>query len=1666
MAQRHWESCARLLNRDDPRSVPALTESALALVGLTATDWAIERRWGLRGITVAWQADVSCRILHGDTDLGEFRLLLPWLLDDAAWTAAPASLALGRHDGLYLGRPLVPVAQWRDSPGVHINWRPGDTLIDPKASVDDAPRATLVVVPDHGGGLFCSGRAKRLPPVWPRTFAQLLAAPTDSPWVWTGAGVFARERADETLAAFAPAMGPPESVGGAPLAARARALIEADLAERQHGGPDAFGDAQKYAPGRSVLRWWGDHLREAVAIGLGSAVRRLDAERLPDADVGAWLGRHVQRLIDTRLHPDTGLLLPATAQNTLAAVEQQRHVTTFGPYGLKPPVRGSLDLRDLHPGWRGTLCPVHTPESENIALQRHLALGPSAPNESLADVSWSAAMIPYLNHDEQARAILAAKNLKQSAPLVEPEIPLVRTGAEQAIAEAAGVLLAPFEATVQSVAPSSVTLAPRTGPPVVVPFGPANAEVADLGGAWVARPHVGDRVRAGDVLAHAPDVRFEKEASGQDTPHVALGTNLMVAVTPWHGLNFEDAIVLSESGAAKLTHARRTTLRDDLEPGEWVDVLTRAGDSVAAGQVVATVRDFDGRRLRGIHAEAGGTIVRLGTDPIAGRFSLTIADVAAIEPGDKLSNRHGGKGVVSRIVPDADMPRLPNGTLVDVIVSPCGIVRRLNIGQAHEMAVGLAALLSGECRVLAGRRLAERDAVAARLDHLGAPGGRLPLSLGGSPLFDGNPVLVGPQYYLKLHHFAEAKLSARGRGRVDPITGQPTRGATVREGRRIGSAQRLGEMELWALQAKSADTLLDDALWERGAEGRSPVRPAFRSTCAHLAAAGYLVSVAPDDDLDDNQPERPPTDAECADAQAFRVTASDWEFLRPLTAEDVAVARRAEPGALPAPLDPRRHPFHSASFAAPDETFTLTRCFRLPVAYLPGLRVPATSEVTVPAPESTPVGAPQEVLLRSKAVRQLLHLAGLVRGVLAHASYPAADPDGATIIRVWTAAAAAWLQEADSTPPTDEFWTWERVADLARREDAATTGWEPAAASLTYLLDLWSTRLPILPAGYRTIGRDRLDVLYQRLASALGLAGKVPLDITHVLGLVHSIIGGADADDRVLACPPPRGVLHEATSVTARLGGKQGLLRHDLLGTSTFGSGRGVIVPDPGLPIDAVGLPERLADELLGSPDAADPTASIVYVIRQPTLRPANVIALLGRRVPGHAVRLHPDLCEPLAGDFDGDTVAVHRPRHPAARAEAWRLFSPAASLINPANGQPMVKQDLDLALGRELLRLQGDGAASPAEVVAAAPSREEALGPLAERQGELWAAATGWSMSFVDLPTRPESAQDAGDADALSAALDDAAPGTALGDLATLHRAGAAGKLPALRQLLVGRARQVAFNPHLPPPDIDGNYLDGLTDTEFFLGARASTARLAEKKLLTPAAGGLTKLLAEIAYEVEVPVGECGQTGIRTPLTCGFERPCASCVGTLPDGTNARAGDRIGLAAAMLVGERSTQLAMKTFHGGGTSSIDLPQLRALLGYGSSAVLAELAGVPGSLSLSDYLDLAVQWLDPSPDLPPTVAEVAPALEQVVARVVAAFGGAVAGVYVRVLLKQLAEVWRDGSGPGLTGRAKRRGRDPLVVATIHGSLPSLAAPPGRLRQVHRIDLILGRTEVGS
>jgi DNA-directed RNA polymerase subunit beta len=485
-------------------------------------------------------------------------------------------------------------------------------------------------------------------------------------------------------------------------------------------------------------------------------------------------------------------------------------------------------------------------------------------------ISIATSLIPFLEHDDANRALMGSNMQRQAVPLLFPESPLIGTGLEaQAARDSGMVTVSCSDGVVTYVSADEICVTDSTGNEVSYFLHKYQRSNQDT--CINQRPSVwlGEEVVAGQVLA---------DGAATEGGELALGQNILVAYVPWEGYNYEDAFLVSERlvyndvytsvhiekfeiearqtklGSEEITrelpNVGEYSLRklDDngiITIGSWVesgDILvgkvTPKGESdqppegkllrAIFGEKTRDVRDTSLRVPNGgrgrildvrIFTREKGDELPTGANIV---IRVYVAQSRKIQVGDKMAGRHGNKGIISRILPRQDMPYLPDGTPVDLVLNPLGVPSRMNVGQIFECLLGLAAEnLNQRFKIIPFDEMngaeASRVLINEKLTKAKSLSGKEWLfdssHPGKVPIFDGrtgekfdNPVMLGISYMLKLVHLVDDKIHARSTGPYSLVTQQPLGGKAQHGG------QRLGEMEVWALEAFGASYTLQELL--------------------------------------------------------------------------------------------------------------------------------------------------------------------------------------------------------------------------------------------------------------------------------------------------------------------------------------------------------------------------------------------------------------------------------------------------------------------------------------------------------------------------------------------------------------------------------------------------------------------------------------------------------------------------------------------------------------------------------------------------------------------------------------------------------------------------------------------------------------------------------------
>jgi DNA-directed RNA polymerase subunit beta len=687
------------------------------------------------------------------------------------------------------------------------------------------------------------------------------------------------------------------------------------------------------------VRSVGELLQNLFRVGFQRLIRKL-RNQTNKIDSGQLLSFNIINATVREFFGSSQLSQYLDQTNPLSSLTHRRRVSGLGPGGFDRD-RISFAVRDIHPSHYGRICPIETPEGQNVGLIASLTtcarvnksgfletpfwrvingkviktgkpiyltadiedfykIAPAdiatnkdnyllknvipvrykqdfinvTPSEvdfiaisTIQVVSVAASLIPFFEHDDANRALMGSNMQRQSVPLVFPQKPIVGTGLENQIAIDSGMTVnAQYSGIVSSVTANKIVIKDDNGKKTTYKLQKylrSNQQTCIN-----HRPVVwkGEKIKSGQILTDGPAI------TGSE---LALGQNVLVGYMPWQGYNFEDAILISERlvyddiftsihierykieiDQNSETSERTTKNIPNLNPSEVshlnedgiviVGTFVKPGD-ILVGKVISNnsseqlpeskllraifgakakgVKDNSYRMLDGEYGRVIETVTFNRRTKLTYKFEkiyVFIAQIRKIQVGDKIAGRHGNKGIISRILPRQDMPFLPDGTPIDIILNPLGVPSRMNVGQLYECLLGLAGdKLNYRFKILPFDEMygleVSRILINKKLRQASISKNESwlfnPYSPGKMVLIDGrtgtefeNPVTVGNAYMLKLIHLVDDKMHARATGPYSLITQQPLRGKAQHGG------QRFGEMEVWALEGFGAAFTLKELL--------------------------------------------------------------------------------------------------------------------------------------------------------------------------------------------------------------------------------------------------------------------------------------------------------------------------------------------------------------------------------------------------------------------------------------------------------------------------------------------------------------------------------------------------------------------------------------------------------------------------------------------------------------------------------------------------------------------------------------------------------------------------------------------------------------------------------------------------------------------------------------
>ncbi|MDP2709343.1 MAG: DNA-directed RNA polymerase subunit beta [bacterium] len=525
----------------------------------------------------------------------------------------------------------------------------------------------------------------------------------------------------------------------------------------------------------------------------------------------------------------------------LDAFEEEKYITTASTTPVDENAHFMVEKAESRKYGQPSIEPV-----ENIDL-----IG-VAPNQI---VSVATSLIPFLEHNDGIRALMGTNMQRQAVPLITAEAPIVGTGVEaRAAADSGHIILAPDDGEIVKMDGGMIEFKDKKGKSfkyTLNKFLRSNASTCINQRTIVNR---GDKVKKGDVLTNS---------SAVDMGELSLGRNVLVAFMTWDGFNYEDAVIISERLMKQDVYSsihiedytidvRDTKLGPELITNDIPNIseeklkdldergIVRIGAEVSSGDILVgkitpkgeTELSAEEKLLRAIFGEKAkdvrdsslylehgehGKVVDIkvfsreeGDKLSAGviqSIQITVANLRKVQVGDKMAGRHGNKGVISKIVPIEDMPYLDDGTPIDIILSPLGVVSRMNLGQLLETHLGYAAQKLNYKVAVPPLNGVTEEQIKAELKKAGLPeDGKATLHDGKTGEAYDNRVVIGYKYMLKLNHMVEDKMHQRSIGPYSLITQQPLGGKAQFGG------QRFGEMEVWALEAYGAAHCLQEIL--------------------------------------------------------------------------------------------------------------------------------------------------------------------------------------------------------------------------------------------------------------------------------------------------------------------------------------------------------------------------------------------------------------------------------------------------------------------------------------------------------------------------------------------------------------------------------------------------------------------------------------------------------------------------------------------------------------------------------------------------------------------------------------------------------------------------------------------------------------------------------------
>ncbi len=1191
--------------------------------------------------------------------------------------------------------------------------------------------------------------------------------------------------------------------------------------------------------------------------------------------------------------------------NPLSLLSQRRKITFCGLGGIKTSfISKDINIRDIHPSYYGRICIVETNEGKGVGLNLQLA--------ALARVRFNGEVeTPYKMYENYIKWWSAVDEMIHEMETGKP----LRIKFKDNCNEEDSLITHSNTMELETIAKSTQDYLPEDTS-FIQPYGPATLLIPFLEHTDGTRAMMGAKnMKQALVLekSEAPVIQTGFEEFIVRLDHInstakdrilSLGINALIAYMPWKGFNFEDGIVCSESFANKMITVHQKEITCEIFYGDKLiyqfdsPVLKSTGSVINYNDIIFRVwRNYKGNQYREeIRSEFSGilqsiekislmhpSVARFRKEPFD-IFKAIIIQKKPLKVGDKIMGRHGNKGIISLILPDDEMPKLPDGTPIEVILNPNGVISRMNLSQILETHWGWIAYNKRNSKnktfifhPFQGPTEKDLQNELVKIPDTDSTG-KVTLSYQVDEKMVKKPVVVGLQYILKLNHLAENKLKIRTTGKYNQLSGGAIRGK--------GGGQRIGEMEFWALRSFGANAIISETYKSKNLNDKETGIPRSSVSLDSILKAMGLVS---DSDLDTVSYRL--AKAEEISSWGTLIETSDIRDPKATTILSCKLCQR------PIIIESCSNCNEEIILSLNKEGFLEGKCCCHSKRLIPwkcecGCTFPIKHTHTVWKNKEGGLLDPK--LFGTKDTERYLKQFGIIK-----LNIPVFNPlykinigrnEDKMIIR----GNATYVSAMDNGKEILKKVDFDNLSAKLKPDDILT----PVDAlnkqfseklSSEKLQELTITNLPVIPLAFRdpeSYSND-LHIAYHRILEINKNLETIkdPFQIKRYALLLQKAI-------HILFWGNGK---HNNTGLISRIQGREGILRSAVLARRVDYSARAVITPFPELQINECILPQKM-EILFDSKEYNNSSLDKrVLIHRAATLHKYNILSFKVKKFwDEDTVGLPPLVCSYMNADFDGDTVAVHLPLSDKANKEASCLLSPELYLFGYSDGSFMPHITQDIVLGIYLLAKSNEGKKMIADIfklpltdiktplignklkkLCADFSRKNPNNISVRALFELsilgfkQATLSGASFSIFDVPaisleerislksSNPDEWRQRV-SDKIQTLSRTLAESETPNGVAWLIESGARGSKDQIVQL--GGIRGSMYRPDGKRIDepVVGNFREGLKSYEYWISAPGTRKGMIDKHINTQPAGILHRKLVESGYPLEIVEEDC----------------------------------------------------------------------------------------------------------------------------------------------------------------------------------------------------------------